>query len=272
MVPLLLIAGCSLYIDGPWVDNAPARAAAVVSWAEPQGPLYPAGNTGVAYWGWFQAPQDGFGTDWVLPAPVGCSDKTVDLTTWTDALVDLPGDPSVIASKDTSVPMTWVSANRLYDATLVDGDIGTSATTFNLQGTNLATAGTLSVAPFVEVPGEIPYYGPDPGNADDTTPPALGLDQLLVTWSGDAADVVAVTGSLLNSRGTALETWTCAADGADGQVQIPKNSWQDANVSSAKYVSFAITQIVYTNTAIGGMEAVSRGVGERTHYAAYTIQ
>ena len=88
-LPFLLI-GCWPYIGGTWEENAPVRAAGAISWIDYEGAGWDDNDgSGAAYWGWFQAPQDDFGTDWILPAPTGCSDNAVDLLSWTDSLVDL---------------------------------------------------------------------------------------------------------------------------------------------------------------------------------------
>lgn len=269
---VLLLPGCWPYIPGSWVDNAPARAAGAIIWNEFDGAGWGGDNApqGEALWGWFQTPQDDFAADWVLPAPVGCSDNTVDLLTWTDRLVELPGGASAISSATVDLPLTWSPEARLYEVTLLEGDVGLDATSFDLQETALVS-GSLAVSPFVLVPGEIPYYGPDPGNEDDAQIPEIGLDQLTVTWSGSAADLVAVTGILLDGGGNTLERWTCAADGETGEVGIPEDMWDDASIAGADRVIFGVIHIVYTNTAIPDMEAVSRGVGSRGKYAVYTI-
>lgn len=271
LFPLLLL-GCWPYIGGTWADNAPARAAGVVSWTDFEGAGWQDNtSTGAAYWGWFSAPQDGFSTDWVLPAPTGCSDKEVDLADWTDSLVDLDGDTSVLSSASVDLPLTWYPDSRLYYGPLLEGDMDELATTWNLDETDLVD-GTLAVSPFVTVPGQIPYYGPDPGSPDDAQVPGLGLDQLVVTWSGDAADVVAIGAQALDAQGGALERWTCAAAGGDGEVSIPSDRWDSGTEDDAEYLVVSVSHVVYTNTGIDGIEAVSRGVGIRTAAAVYTLE
>ena len=271
LLPLLLL-GCWPYISGSWVDNAPARAAGVVSWTEFEGAGWQDNTpSGTAYWGWFEAPQDGFSTEWVLPAPIGCSDKTVNLGEWTDSLVDLDGTTSVLSSENVDLPLTWYPDSRIFYGALLEGDMDELATTWDLDETALVE-GPLAVSPFVTVPGQIPYYGPDPGSESDAQVPGLGLDQLVVTWSGDAADVVAIAAQALDPQGNGLEQWTCAADGADGEVEIPTDRWDSSTSDDAEYLLVSVSHLVYTNTAIDGMEAESRGVGVRTAAAVYTLE
>ncbi|MSP56089.1 MAG: hypothetical protein EXR69_10860 [Myxococcales bacterium] len=268
---LVVLPGCWPYIAGSWADNAPARATAAVIWDEFEGAGWE-DNTpgGTAHWGLFQTPQDDFAADWVLPAPAGCSDHPVDLSAWTDRLVDLPENTSVISTGNADVPLSWNAAGRRYDVTLLNGDVGLDATSFNLEETALVS-GSLAVSPFVLVPGAIPYYGPDPGDEDDARIPDIALNQLQVTWSGSAADLIAVSGTLLDGDGNGLEHWTCAAAAEAGEVGIPEDQWDDANVGAADRVIFGVLHIVYTNTAISGLDAVSRGVGSRGKYAVYTV-
>lgn len=271
LLPFLLL-GCWPYIGGSWVDNAPARATGVVSWVDYDGAGWvDNAGKGAAAWGWFQTPQDDFSTNWVLPAPTGCSDKNVDLSTARDLLIDLDGSTSVLSSASVDLPLTWSSESRVYHGSLFEGDIDSQATTWNLEETALID-GSLAVAPFAVVPGQIPYYGPDPGGPDDASLPELGLDQLEVTWSGDAADVVSVSGSLRDTNGNELEQWTCAAPGEEGVLSIPSDRWDSENVDAAKYIVFSVSHIVITSTAIDGIEAVSRGIGERTSAAVYTLK
>ncbi len=271
LLTLPLLGACWPYIPGSWVDNAPARAAGSVSWVEYEGPGW-ADNTptGGAVWGWFQLPQDDFSTNWVLAAPTGCTDKSVDLADYTSGLVDLQGATSVLSSSNGDVPLTWASDTRLYYAPLVEGDMDSQAATWSLEETALQE-GSIEVSPFVTVPGQIPYYGPDPGDSEDANLQELALSQLAVTWSGETADVVAVAGALLNSQGEVLEQWTCAAPVEDGQVSIPEDRWDEDNVDSAVYLLFGVSHLVITSTAIEGMEPVSRGVGTRTRLAFYTL-
>ena len=207
----------------------------------------------------------------MLPAPTGCSDKDVDLAAATDLLVDLDGSTSVLSSPSVDLPLTWSSDSRMYYGSLIEGDIETTASTWDLQDTKLVD-GSLAVSPFVTVPGQIPYYGPDPGSVDDASPPVLGLDQLEVTWSGDAADVVSVYAELYDKRGNPLQHWTCTASGDAGDLAIPSDRWDSTSLDTATLLVFSVTHIVITSTAIDGIEAVSRGVGERTSAAVYTLK
>jgi hypothetical protein len=257
----LLASGCGPFLADPYDAYTTPEATRIIGnayqidllgdyWADDAGGA-------AAWWGWLAEPQRQLkALELVAPAGVDCTMELPDIDGFLAMLEDPGAAQAVLAGPDGDLTLPWDADDQVYTSELEALPIGA----YELTSMATTGAGILQVDGFLRVPKAADVDGLSLDGAEPTT---IGLSELDFAWNptDELAQYVIITVELVDAEQNIIETGTCAAKYANGDINFATNQWIQADSAVGALVTLSTADEAWVE--IGERGIAARMLSER---------